>query len=564
MLQELRVEKLALIDKLQLDFTDKAAGLVVFTGETGAGKSIILQAIHLLTGGRGVTSWIRSDCQQAVIEAFFGLNEESDRIHEMLCSQGLDNNNDCIIRRVLTRNGRSRVYVNDRLVTTRFAGELVENLVSVASQHDHQQLLVSRRHLDLLDNFAELLAKRAGFTDLFNRWQKSSTQLKTLREQEQEKEQRRDFLSFQLNEIQEAQISPNEDQSLILARDRLKSSGILAGLAGKTHALVLTKILDPLREAHKNMEQVASLDPEANELSQRISSLNYELEDIESLLREYRDSIPMNQSRLEEMNTRIAQLKQLQRKYGPELSDVIEYMKNAQQELISLDSLDQQIVGLEEEVLKLEKKVLFEAEKLSTFRKKAAEKLCKAMQQELSSLCFQQAVFEVSFKNPAVPVIKEVMSSGLDVVEFMFSANPGEPPKPLAKIASGGELSRLMLALKCLLARKDQVDTVIFDEIDAGIGGKAAEAVALKISELARHHQVFCITHLPQIAAHAEQHFQVSKNVNQGRTHTAISLLKNKEQIQEIARMLGGDTLTKQTVAFAEDLVARKGNGGGK
>ncbi len=561
MLQELRVENLALINKLQLDFANKDSGLIVFTGETGAGKSIILQAIHLLTGGRGVTSWIRSDCDQAIIEAYFNLKNEHKDVKEMLQSQGLEDNNNCIIRRILNKNGRSRVYVNDRMVTTKFAGELAENLVSVASQHDHQQLLNARRHLDLLDTFADLQENRQHFSTHFHSWQDKFNQLQVLKDKEQEKEQRRDFLNFQLSEIREANISSGEDLALIIERDRLKSSGILASLAGKSCKLLQTKTLDTLRQVHKNMEKIASLDKEAEDLSLRVSSLNYELEDIESLLREYCNSIPMNQSRLEEMNFRIAQLKQLQRKYGPDLDDVLDYLNKGELELHSLDNMDKEIVVLEKEVQTLETTILSEAEKLSKNRKKAAASLCKAMQQELSSLSFPQAVFEVSIEKNEKKGIQGVMSTGCDVVEFLFSANPGEPAKQLAKIASGGELSRLMLALKCLLAKKDKVDTVIFDEIDAGIGGKAAEAVADKIDELAKHHQVFCITHLPQIAACATEHFYVSKKVEQGRTHTHIINLDKKGQIQEIARMLGGDAKTDQTIAFAEDLIKRKGNG---
>ncbi len=564
MLQELRIENLALIDKLQLDFGGSDAGLIVFSGETGAGKSIILQAIHLLTGGRGISSWIRSDCQQAVIEAFFVLHDEHREIHQLLQSQGLENKCDCIIRRVLNRNNRSRVYVNDRLVTARFAAKLAENLVSVASQHDHQQLLLVSRHLTLLDSFAELDETRRQFSALFTKWQQKSTQLKKLREQEQEKEQRRDFLRFQLSEIQEAQISLPEDGELVFERDRLKSSGILIKLAAKSHGLLQAKIMDSLREVHKNMEQVATLDPEARELSQRISSLNYELEDIESMLLEYRNSIPMNQAKLEDLNARIAQLKQLQRKYGPNLVDVVSYLEKAERELASLDTMGEQITVLEEVVSGLEREVLSEANQLSLSRKEAASRLGDAMQHELSSLSFPQSIFEVSINRSQQPGISGVSASGMDLVEFLFSANPGEPAKPLAKIVSGGELSRLMLALKCLLARRDQVETVIFDEIDAGIGGKAAEAVALKIDELAQHHQVFCITHLPQIAAHAAEHFEVSKNVTQGRTHTDIKLLQKDDRVAEIARMLGGENLTKETIAFAQDLVARKGNGGNR
>lgn len=556
MLQELRVNNLALIDSLELDFSDFSNGLIVFTGETGAGKSIILQAVHLLTGGRASQSWVRNDCEQAVIEALFDIGEHPE-LAQFLPEHGLDDSEEIIVRRVVSSRGRSRIFINDRLVTTKLTAELSESLVNIASQHDHQELLRSRSHIDFLDLFGDLLELRHGYGRLFSRWQKINRQLVGLKEREQDKEQRRDFLSFQLKEIRDAAPRPGEDEELGRERDLLKASTTLAELAGKSHQLIQNQLVEHLAEIRKNMEEAASLDPEVQELASRISSACFEVEDLENALRDYCRSIPMDQGRMEEISARLALLRQLQRKYGLMLTDVLEFADNVEQELETLDSLDQEIATLEREEKKLYTELVSMAEKLSASRRKAGRRLGNAMAEELSSLSFNQAVFEVCFAGePEQP--PELTPTGRDTIEFLFSANPGEPAKPLGHVVSGGELSRLMLAMKCLLARKDRVDTVIFDEIDAGIGGEAAEAVSRKIEELAGHHQVFCITHLPQIAARADAHFLVEKKVEGQHTRTSIRRLDRKERVAELARMLGGDNPSGQTMALAHELVERR------
>jgi DNA repair protein RecN (Recombination protein N) len=557
MLQELRVNNLALIDALELDFTDISTGLIVFTGETGAGKSIILQAVHLLTGGRASQSWVRSDCDQAVIEALFDISGHQE-LADLLQEHGFDNGDDCIMRRIVNSRGRSRIFINDRLATTRLASELAENLVNIASQHDHQQLLRSSSHIDFLDGYGELLDIRREYGFLFGSRQKLWHALRKLQEREQGKEQRRDFLSFQLREIRDAEPLPGEDDQLVRERDLLKSSTTLAELAGMSHNLLQNQLLDHLSEIRKNMEQAAVLDPGAKELAERISSACFEVEDLEGALRSYRSSIPMDQGRLDDIASRLTQLRQLQRKYGPTLTEVLSFADQAEKELASLDSLEQEIISLEKELQQGEDELLLRAGELSKGRCQAADRLTKAMQDELASLSFNQAVFEVSITGAEDPDALKLSATGRDTIEFLFSANPGEPPKPLVNVVSGGELSRLMLAMKCLLARRDRVDTVIFDEIDAGIGGEAAEAVARKIAELAGHHQVFCITHLPQIAAHADAHFLVEKMVDNNRTHTTIRCLDREERVAELARMLGGDNPTEQTLGLARELVERK------
>jgi DNA repair protein RecN (Recombination protein N) len=559
MLQELRVQNLALIDALHLDLSAQKTGLIVLTGETGAGKSIILQAINLLTGGRGAASWVRNDCEQAGIEAVFAIRPDHTEMNSLLSEHSLKDGMTCIVRRVLTRDGRSKAYVNDQSVTTRLSGDLTAGLINIASQHDHQQLLNVRSHLDYLDAFGELRGLRQQFTKLFHRWQQASSELRQLQEKEQDKEQQRDFLSFQLAEIRKCNPVAGEDEQLLREREQLKSADTLRRLVGASSRQLIDPVNGALVEIRKNLEQAASLDGGLGPLAERITSAGFELEDLAGGLRKYLDAISMDPVRLDSLSERLTELKQLQRKYGPTLDEVIAFAEKAESTLALLESLEEELARAEVRVEEISTEALLKAADLTLARREAASKLENSMERELASLSFPQAVFRVAVTEPEGLGMDGIHSTGRDMVEFLFSANPGEPAKPLVKIVSGGELSRLMLAMKCLLARRDQVDTVIFDEVDAGIGGQAAEAVAGKISELAGHHQVVCITHLPQIAACADLHFKVEKRVEDGRTRTVINLLQQEEQVAELARMLGGDHPTAQTLAFAGELIERRG-----
>jgi len=558
MLQELRVHNLALIDTLHLDLSTQKTGLIVLTGETGAGKSIILQAINLLTGGRGAASWVRNDCEQAGIEAMFTIRPDHAELNALLTEHSLKDGSTCIVRRVLTREGRSKVYVNDQSVTTRLVGELTASLINIASQHDQQQLLNARNHLDYLDTYGELWGLRQQFTKLFRRWQQASSELRQLQEKEQDKEQQRDFLAFQLEEIRKCKPIVGEDEELFREREQLKASDSLIRFVGAGSRLLSEKVTGALVEIRKSMEQAAALDPRLRPLAERIGSAGIELEDLAASVEKYFEEIPKDPARLDVISGRLAELKQLQRKYGPTLAEVIAFAETAEANLALLESLEQQIAQAEIRVEEVSTEALLKAAELTQARRQVAKKLAASMEKELASLSFPQAVFQVGVTEPEGLGMDGIHNNGRDAVEFLFSANPGEPAKPLARIVSGGELSRLMLAMKCLLARRDQVDTVIFDEVDAGIGGQAAEAVAEKISELAGHHQVFCITHLPQIAACADLHFKVEKRVEEGRTRTVMTPLRKEQQVDELARMLGGQRPTAQTLAYAGELIERK------
>jgi len=559
MLQELRVHNLALIDALHLDLSARQTGLIVLTGETGAGKSIILQAINLLTGGRGATSWVRHDCDQAGIEAVFAIRSDHAEMHTLLGEHGLQEGTTCIVRRVLTKDGRSRAFVNDRSVTSRLSGELTAGLINIASQHDHQQLLNVRNHLDFLDTFGELWGLRQQFGTLFQRWRQASLELRQLQDKEQDKEQQRDFLRFQVAEIRKCQPVVGEDEQLLREREQLKSADALLRLVGASSRQLAGVVSGVLVEIRKNLEQAAGLDRDLGSLAERAAAAGYELEDLAAGLQKYLDGLPTDPTRLDVISERLAELKQVQRKYGPTLEEVLAFAARAESTLAVLESLEEEIARSERRVAELAVEALAKAAELTQARREAARRLEQNMERELASLSFPQAVFRVTMTEPEGAGAEGMQPTGRDTAEFFFSANPGEAAKPLARIVSGGELSRLMLAMKCLLARRDQVDTVIFDEVDAGIGGQAAEAVADKIGELAGHHQVLCITHLPQIAACADLHFKVEKRVENGRTRTLINPLDREQRVAELARMLGGDRPTPQTLAFAGELIERKG-----
>ncbi|MEA3469834.1 MAG: DNA repair protein RecN [Thermodesulfobacteriota bacterium] len=560
MLCELKITNLALIESLHLDLCENGGnGLVVMTGETGAGKSIMLRAIHLLTGGRASADWIRSGAEHCTVEALFEVSSENDLLQSLFVKQGIDAGEALVMKRVVSSKGRSRMYINGSPATAKMAAELAVNLLNVASQHDHQQLLQPCFHLDFLDTMGETWPLRQRFDQLFGKWQAKQATLQQLQKQEQEKEQRKDFLKYQLKEIQDMQPVPGEDEALSEEKKRLKSADTLIKISRKSHKLMEYSLLDGLIQIRMDMSQVAELDSDAEELAAELAGFSYQAEDLVVKLREYRDSLNNDPYRLDAVNERLNELQGLKRKYGNSLEAVICFAEEADAELQQIKNLDKAVKECEEEVLAFEKELCVQAGVLTGQRKKTAARLEQSMEAELVSLAFGQSGLEVRFQEHAAGV-DALCQGGWDKVEFFFSANPGEPVRPLVKVASGGELSRLMLAFKCLLAKKDMVETVIFDEVDAGIGGEAAEAVARKIQELSTHHQVFCITHLPQIAARGNSHFLVEKGVEDGRTQSGINLLSSVERVDEVSRMLAGESVSAQTRAWAEELLA-KGRG---
>lgn len=563
MLKEIKITNLALIEELHISFD---SNLIVFTGETGAGKSIILQSIDLLSGKRASAAWIREGEEQARVDAVFEIPDRPEML-EAIVNMGVDTDGDILVSRVLLKNGKSRYYLNGDLSTAKVAERISEYLLAVASQHDHQLLLLPRHHLDFVDLAGDLWEEREAFAAIFREWQELREDYENLCGTEREKEQQRDFLSYQLNEIRDAKIRQDEDSELENEKKRLKGSDELRQRGGRCYSILNDEAGEALGAARKELECMAVIDANLKDLAEMVAEQSFIVEESIAGIRNYLDEIPIDIERLDTVTARIDLLQKLKRKYGANLTEVLAYAAGIEKELADLDSMEVLIreagARYDKASLMLRKKAL----ELSGKRKLAARSLSAAVKQELASLCFEQAEFEVHFQGGVdFDDLSHLTRLGWDRLEFLFSANPGESLKPLAKIASGGELSRLTLAMKCILARKDMVETVIFDEIDAGIGGKAAEAVAEKIQELAEHHQVVCITHLPQIASGAIEHFLVEKHVCNGRTKTSINNLSGQERVAELARMLDGKTASQQSLAFAAELIGRniaKGKGHG-
>ncbi|MGI9537504.1 MAG: DNA repair protein RecN [Desulfocapsaceae bacterium] len=555
MLLELKVENLALIDTLHLRF-DRSDGdsLVVMTGETGAGKSIMMRAISLLSGGRGSAQWIRSGAENCTVEALFETGDHYRQLRDLLVESGFGDANQILFKRVISQNGRSRFYINGSMATAKIVSEICFRLLSIGGQHEHQQLLQPAMHLEFLDILGDHLEMRDQFRSLYEAWRLAEKQLQNLLEREREREQRRDFLSFQIREISEIAPEIGEDERLGTERNRLKNGEALIRLSRECHDLLAGSVTENLAIIRKNLEQLRQLDPGLETLAEEVGSYSFQVEDYSAQLRSYSDGLDNDPARLDAINSRLDKLTSLKRKYGENLEEVLAHLSRAEQELEILENLDADIEQQRSTVAALEGEILAAADTLSAARRKTAAAMELAMSRELESLAFDQSGVEVRFQ--LVERNSELIrATGFDRLEFFFAPNPGEPPRPLAQVASGGELSRLMLAFKCLLARKDMVETVIFDEVDAGVGGEAAESVARKIKELANHHQVICITHLPQIAARGSSHFRVEKRLTGGRTITSVSRLSETERVEELARMLAGESATTQTEAWARELL---------
>ena len=570
MLKELWINNLALIEELRLGL---GPGLIVLTGETGAGKSIILQAIHLLAGGRASGDWVRSGAEQATVEAFFEFAPDHHELLKVLAAAGVETAvagalsgaaaemagelaGELIVKRIIGAKGKSRFYLNGSMATAATVGGIVEHLLSVASQHDHQQLLQARYHLDCIDAAGDLLGQRREFAAAFDRWQAVKNRLLELRDREQDKEQRRDFLSFQCHEIAEIAPEQGEDQRLFDERERLKSSDTLIATGQHCYSDLAGKINAPLASVRKNLEQMAALDGGLAKLAEEVAGASFILEEAQLEISRYLQELPSDRGRLDQVTARIDQLQRLKRKYGATLEEVLAFAARAGQELENLENLEAALGELERELAELEAELTALAAQLSTARRRVAEDFSRRVGVELASLALEQARFTVEMAGDGD--LTRLTRTGWDKPEFLFSANPGEPLKPVAKVASGGELSRLLLALKSILARQDKVESVIFDEVDAGVSGKTAESVAAKIRELAGHHQVFCITHLPQIAAGADDHYVVRKRVADQRTITEVVRLAEEQRPAELARMLAGDNVTAKTMEYATELLARK------
>jgi DNA repair protein RecN (Recombination protein N) len=600
-LTELHIRDFAIIDELHLTL---APGFTALTGETGAGKSIIVDAVELVLGGRADATFVRAEADRAIVEAVFQLNPgQRTAIDPVLEHEGLEGDSPdlLLLGREVRLGGRNVCRINGRSVTLGLLREIAEGLVDIHGQSEHLSLLRVREHVNLLDRYGELWPLRAQVADLVSQTREIRRELADLLRSEEELAHRADLLQFQIGEIESAALQPGEEEELLEERLRLANAEQLAGLAGAALQALegagegdeATAALDLVGSALRALEGLARVDPSLEPQLRAAETVNYQAQELARNLRDYQEQVEYNPHRLQEVEDRLALIRRLERKYGATIPDTLAYAEKAAGELDSITHSEERIVELRGEEERLLKRLGQAAVEFSAKRREAARRLAAGIEEELGDLRMEGAQFGVDFQwkdDPeGVPIRESLLSNlgesahqrigewagkrvafdatGLDHVEFLVSPNPGEPLKPMAKIASGGETSRLMLALKTVLSRADETPTLIFDEIDQGIGGRVGATVGEKLWSLAvgtgpggLRHQVLCVTHLPQLAGFGDAHLHVEKGVEGERTVTRVRQLKAQARVEELAQMLGasGEAAYRSAEEILELVAGRK------
>lgn len=547
------IKNFAIIESLSLTFQE---GMTVLTGETGAGKSIIIDALGLLVGGRGSADFIRHGEERLELQGLFALAEDNLACRNALIENGIDASDDMVVlERSLFRSGKNSCRINGKLVTTVLLRQIGSKLIDIHSQHEHQELMNEEFHLSLLDRFASDKIKPAltKYQTNFKEYQTIEKEWQNWTKNERELAQRLDMLRFQQQEIENANLQTGEEDRLLEQKNILANfeklnenlQGAYAAIQGEPGGLEF------VGEAMRQMETAASIHTDYKAVSEAISSSYYMLEDSMSQIRQSLDQLEFQPEELNQIESRLNDLNQLKRKYGKTIEDIIQYELEISSEMEKLTDSESHVGHLETKLATLKTELTKQAATLTDIRKKAAVTLEKQIKQELNQLYMEKAIFSVRFEANKM----ELTELGQDSVVFYMSTNPGEPLKPLAKIASGGELSRMMLALKTIFSRHQGITSIIFDEVDTGVSGRVGQAIAEKIYAVSVGSQVLCISHLPQVAAMANHHYYITKKVQNKRTTTSVTVLKGVEKVEEISRMIAGIEVTELTKQHAKEMI---------
>ena len=541
MIRHISIRNFAIIENVEIDFND---GLNIITGETGAGKSVVIEAVSLALGSRADTAFVRSGTDKAVIQ----LVAESD-------------GEDVIITREISAAGRSLCRINDEIVTLGALSKFCRSLADIHGQYDHQSLLDPDHHIRLIDLYRKdsILPAKASVAELYEKYTDLCSQLARLRKDQAEGRRQRDFMDFELNEIEEAHLSEGEDEALEDEISLLQNSEkIFSSLAGAYQVASESEfsLLSAMKQVSDMVGETAQYTRELSELSQRLESLYYEYEDACGELRSQRDGTVFDPAALDAAIGRYEIIRRLKEKHGMTIPELLDYADQLRVRLSSIDNADEEIAALEARIGQTASALTVASDQLSELRRASAAELEQLITEQLGQLNFNDAAFAVDFRqNLDAGGNVQFTSEGTDIVEFLITTNRGEPLKPLSKIASGGEMSRIMLAFKKIIGDYDHIPTMIFDEIDSGISGVAASVVGRKLREIAARHQVICITHLPQIAACGTSNYRIWKHSDDRSTYTSIDPLAPDEKVREIARLLGGENITPTTLASAKELV---------
>lgn len=552
LLKELSIRNFAIIDDLTVSFED---GLTVLTGETGAGKSIIIDAVHILAGGRGSSEFIRHGAKKAELGGLFHLPADHHPIYAKLEEAGIEaEDGTVILRRDLNDSGKSVCRVNGKLVPLSVLRDIGGSLIDIHGQHENQELMDEKQHIHLLDQFAqaELLAVKQDYQQVYQIYRALKRELASISLDEQLTAQKIDLYQFQINELDHANIQLGEEDTLLEERKRLNNFHKIFERTNTAYEAVFgdSKGLDWIGNAMSALEDAAGLDSQFKELSETVSSSFYALQDATYQLKGILDEMEFDPERLNEVEQRLGVIQSMKRKYGATVEDILAYRAKIGDELATLINRDEAIEKNEQRLIQIEQQLRVLAKDMTAIRATAAERLAQAIMEQLRALCMEKAQFIVTFRE-----LEQLEANGLDDIVFYISTNVGEPPKSLPKIASGGELSRMMLALKTIFSASNGITSIIFDEVDTGVSGRVAQAIAEKIAAIAIHSQVLCISHLPQVAAMADQHYFIKKEVEHNRTVTTLTNMNEQQRIEELSRMMSGIEITDVTLQHASELL---------
>src|SRR5690625_1066125 len=556
MLMELSIQDFAIIDKISVTFGE---GLTVLTGETGAGKSIIIDAVQLLAGGRGSVDFVRYGAKKAEIEGLFTIDHKKHPIYLVSRLYGIEIHDEMVVlHRTITSNGKSICRVNGKLVTLAILREFGKTLIDIHSQHETQSLMNPDSHIELLDLYDYELIQKAKeeYTVLYEKYLSLSAQYKKLNENEQKTSHRLDLLAFQINELEHAALIPDEDDALEDERSQLANyENIYLSVQDAYNALSgEQKGIEWLNQAQLSLQNSREYDPFIAKKAEELTNYFYMIEELSFELNNFRDTLHYDADRLNEVETRLNEIDRLKKKYGSTVNEMLEYMAEIEEELDQIQNKDSHLNTLQEQINEIAQDAFLEAKNLHEMRSKAATSLTKEIHKEIQDLYLQNAQFSVLFDQKITEDVK-LHKNGFDQIRFLISTNPGEPLKELNKIASGGELSRIMLVMKKIFAKHQGVTSVIFDEVDTGVSGRVAQAMAEKIYHISRDSQVLCITHLPQVAAMADTHKYITKIDKKDRTATTVTELTTQQTIEELSRMMTGTELTETALDHGKKLL---------
>jgi len=529
-----------------------SSGLNIITGETGAGKSVIVDAINIILGDKASPDNIKSGKEEAHIEALFDISSD-EVIQERLKSSGFDiSSGELLIKRVIYPNARSRVFINGSLSTLTLLSTITQGLVDIFNQHEHQSLLKQENHLKILDNFGETANEVSRLREQYQNYLETKKELDDLIQSQKDRFEKEDYLKYQLSEIDGAELQLGEDEKLEAEKLKLINTERLNSTTQGAYDILYeseSSILGSLQRVSDDLLNSGKIDSTLGDIGQSIEKGRLQIQDAAFSLRDYNSELTHDSGRLDIVEDRIHLIGDLKRKYGESVSQIILKRDEIEKELNNIEHFDERVKSLSSESQMLMDELLSLAGKISKKRKQSSKKLTSVLEKELNEVGIKGGQFHIEFTD------KEISSNGVDNISFLFSANPDEKPKPLTKVASGGELSRIMLVLKEVIARVEGGSVIIFDEADSGVGGAVAEAVGQKIRKLSQSYQVICITHLPQVAKFADSHLAVSKTHNDNKTQVTIKSLEGDERVVELARMIGGFNITQKTIDAAYEML---------